>query len=359
MAALTTVDLCRRGGSLMFATDNAMILTLIQRYGHDVSEQVQFNVLRSHQQHLFLDGLAKLGLDSRFPDADRCAMFHAFSNALGGLPVRYGTGSDGRAWLVYDTPYWLDSPWTPSIAAAALRPQMLLRTMEAWHANNGPMLGNDGLAFVFTHMVTEGDACDAGYFIDLGRNLDVTERLQVRLDEEIPDDVELRVPEFDPATWPIERQAKAWRNFSTDYVGGRIYWLLQQLTEQPAVDVFEYSFTLTLLQNRLVLASEFGGSAAAPVEAAAAVWAGAHRSWGDEVRIDRQADGSVTGSISRSRLHEVAEFSPPSPRLPASFEGAVARAWDTVLSYGWPGVRVQATGGIEHAQGWTFTFTGA
>lgn len=359
MTALSTVELCRRGGSLMFAVDNAMILTLIQRYGHDVAEQVQFNVLRSHQQHLFLDGLAKLGLDSRFSDPDRCAMFHAFSNALGGLPVRYGSDSSGRAWLVYDTPYWLDSPWTPSIAAAALRPQMLLRTMEAWHANNGPMLGNEGLAFVFTHMVTEGAPFDAGYFVDQGRRLDAAERLQVRLEQEIPAEVDLKVPALDPATWPLERQAKAWRNFSTDYVGGRIYWLIEQLTEEVAVEVFEYAFGLTLLQNRLVLDAEFGRSAATPVQAAADVWAGAHRSWGDEVTTAHLSDGSVTASVTRSRLHEVAEFSAPSPRLPGAFEGAVARSWDKVLGYGWPGVRVRADGGVGSEQGWSFTFSAA
>ena len=341
---------------MMFAVDSAMTLYAGQLHGPGVAEEIQFNVIRSHQEHLFLPGLEKLGLDAEPDDALRCAKFHAFSNVLGGLPVRYGTDSRGRAWLVYDTPYWIDSPWTPSIAVAAVRPELLFSTMSAWHANNGVMLKNDRLTFVFTHMVTKGDPFDAGFFLESDRPVGADERLVLSFGEPMPGDLVLVKPEFDPDVWPLARQAKAWRNFSTDYVGGRVFWSIRRLGIESAVEIFEYSFRLMLLQNRLKIAGAFGEASASELEAAVASWSGAHRAWGDEVDVSGTGHERVC-TVRRSRIHEVSEFAGTDGPLPTEFEAAVGRSWKTVIEYGWPGIKLRVDGAYGTSLPLTFTFS--
>ncbi|MFO0996206.1 MAG: hypothetical protein U1F33_05940 [Alphaproteobacteria bacterium] len=359
MPDLTTLpidQICRLGGSLAFSVDNALTLAAIRKHGHEAAEEVQFRVLRSHQEHFFLAGLKKLGLDREPSDAVRCAKFHVLSNHLGGLRVRYAEESPDKAWVVYDTPYWIDSPWTPSVAVAAIRPEMLIRTMEAWHANNGQLLGNPGLAYVMTTLVPRGDACDAGYFIDTHRTLKPSERLQLRFEEGMPPGLKLRTIDLDPAVWPLDRQAKAWRNFSVAYVGGRLYWLIDRLGESEAASLFEYALRLTLLQNRERIHGLLGSSAEASPARAAALCAAWHQAWGDEIERTESAGKGITVAIRRSRLHEVGEFAPPSAPLPRAIEAAAARAWSTVIAYDCPGVVVDATGSMGGANApWRFT----
>ena len=340
------VEFCQLGGSLGFSVDNALTLAVITRHGHEVAEDIQFRVLRSHQEHLFHDGLKKLGLDTGSSDPVRCAKFHVLSNYLGGLNVRYGEGN-GKAWVVYDTPYWMDSPWSPGISPVAIRPEHLYRTMEAWHANNGVMLGNPRLAYVQTQLVARGDACDAGYFFEADHDLDPSERMQLRFDEGIPKDLQLDPPQLDENIWPVERQAKAWRNFSVAYVGGRIFWLLNVLGEEQAIELLEHSIRITMLQNRQRLKTLCKIDGAASPQRAAAYFAAWHEAWGDEVTISENSDGSVQCAITRSRLHEVGEFAAPADPLPISLELAINRACQTVIEYDCPGVQAVATGSMQ------------
>lgn len=361
MADLSSLPLdriCRLGGSLAFSVDNALTLTIGRRHGHEAAEAIQFNVLRSHQEHFFLPGLKKLGLDREASDAVRCAKFHFLSNALGGLRVTFAEETPDKAWIVYETPYWVDSPWHPGIAVAAFRPEMLIETMRAWHANNGAMLGNPGLAFVMTEMVTAGGARDAGYFIDTHRTLEPSERLQLRLDEGVPPDLDLRGPEFDPAEWPLERQAKAWRNFSVAYVGGRLYWMLDALGEEETAAIFTHALRLTMLQHREAIHDLLAPLPDTGPARAAALWAAWHGAWGDEVEIAGGPQGAVTGTVHRSRLHEVGEFAPPARPLPAAFERAIGAAWATVLAYDCPGTTAVTEGSATGPSGpWRFVFS--
>jgi hypothetical protein len=349
-------EFCRLGGSLGFSVDNALTLGVITRHGHEVAEDIQFRVLRSHQQHLFLGGLKKLGLDldSGYSDPVRCAKFHVLSNYLGGLNVRYGEG-DGKAWVVYDTPYWMDSPWSPGISPVAIRPEHLYRTMEAWHANNGVMLDNAKLGYAQTQLVARGDACDAGYFFEADNDLEPDQRMQLRFDEGLPRDLQLDPPVLDESVWPIERQAKAWRNFSVAYVGGRIYWLIQVLGEDKAIELLEHCIRITMLQNRERLKTLCGIDGEPSTVRAAAYFVAWHQAWGDEVEIENSDDGSICCVIRRSRLHEVGEFAPPAEPLPVSLEAAINRAWKTVISYDCPNVEAIASGSMQDAS-WKTVF---
>jgi hypothetical protein len=352
---LPIVDECRLGGSLAFSVDNALTLATIQRHGHEPAEEIQFRVLRSHQEHFFLQGLKKLGLDREESDAVRCAKFHVLSNHLGGLRVRYARESADKAWVVYDTPYWIDSPWTPSVAVAAIRPNMLIRTMQAWHANNGVLLGNPGLAYVQTTLVPRGDACDAGYFLDTHRTLKPEERMRLRFDEGIPKGLKLEAPALDEKVWPLDRQARAWRNFSVAYVGGRLYWLIRELGEAEAVSLFEHALKLTLLQHRENLAGKLALAFSPGPARAAALWAGWHHAWGDEVRVTPLDGGRVLGEVVRSRIHEVGEFAPAEAPFPRALEDAAARAWATLIDYDDPSVAVEPGDGAPRLP-WRFVF---
>ena len=358
LSSIPTVDLCRLGGTLAFNVDNALSLSVIRPHGYEVAEEIQFRVLRSHQEHLFLEGLKKLGLDGDdISDAVRCAKFHVLSNHLGGLRLRYAEESSGKAWVVYDTPYWIDSPWTSSMSVAVIRPELMYRTMEAWHANNGPFLGNNRLAFVLTQLVPRGDACDAGYFIDTGRELDPSERLQFEWADTLPLDLELSEPELDTTVWPLERQAKAWRNFSVAYVGGRLFWMLDKLGETEAARLFEHSLRLAVLQHRERLCQVIGIDDEPGPRRAAKLWAGWHASWGDEIELVEVNDDEVTGIVHRSRLHEVGEFAPPAAPLPGLFEQVVVKVWRTVIAYDCPGVSTEASGSMEGTGApWQFSF---
>ena len=64
--------------------------------------------------------------------------------------------------------------------------------------------------------------------------------MQHRPEEGLPADLQLVPADLDDAVWPIERQAKAWRNFSVAYVGGRMYWLKKTLGEEKAAEIFEH-----------------------------------------------------------------------------------------------------------------------
>ena len=355
-SAPTQKEICDLGGSLGFSVDNALTLAVIAQDGHAAAEDIQFNVLRSHQKHLFLDGLKKLGLDKETSDPVRCAKFHVYSNHLGGLRVRYGEG-DGKAWVVYDTPYWMDSPWAPGISPVAIRPELLYKTMAAWHANNGVMLDNPRLVYVQTQLVTWGDACDAGYFVEADHDVAPSERMQHRPEEGLPADLKLEAPVLDESVWPIERQAKAWRNFSVAYVGGRMYWVQQAFGEERAAQLFEYCMRIVMLQNREAIKKIFAIEGKASPHRAAALFTAWHEAWGDVVETTNNSDGSVTCVIKRSRFHEVGEYALPQDPMPASFEGAISKAWATVAAYDCPGVEASATGSMLEGQpAWTTVF---
>lgn len=356
LSQVSTIDLCRLGGALAFNVDNALTLTVIQSHGHEVAEEIQFRVLRSHQQHMFLNGLQKLGLDQESSDAIRCAKFHVLSNHLGGLRVRYAEESNDKAWVVYDTPYWVDSPWTPSMSPAVMRPQMLLRTMEAWHANNWSFLKNDGLQYVQAELVTSGGVCDAGYFLDTHRKLRDDERLLVRLDEGLPTGLKLEPIKPSETEWPLERQAKAWRNFSVAYVGGRLFWMIEVLGRDEATRLFEHAYRIALLQNREKIPASLGINTPPNTTRAAQLWAAWHQSWGDEVVFDTISDTAIDGVILRSRIHEVGEFTPPGTPIPVSIETATARAWASLINYDCPGVSISCSGSMAADSGWCFKF---
>ena len=100
---------------------------------------------------------------------------------------------------------------------------------------------------------------------------------------------------------------------------------------------FQKSCSINVLPILLKLLCKIDGDAT-PLRAAA-LYSAWHESWGDEVSTKIHSSGSVSCTITRSRLHEVGEFSSPADPFPPSLERAITRAWQTVIAYDCPGVR--------------------
>ena len=117
----------------------AMTASVIRYFGHDKAYELHRRLLRHHQEHYFLDGIKKLGLELEVSDAIRCAKYHCISNAIGGLRTRYAVESPDKAWLVY-FPDTVDNIW-PGPARAIHTAGNMMADYEGWHSRNGQLLG--------------------------------------------------------------------------------------------------------------------------------------------------------------------------------------------------------------------------
>lgn len=188
-----------------------LVLGLIGR--KSVAEAEDFVYRSFRRQHLekFEQGLVKLGLTG-LPHAVAAARYHYQSNAIGGVLTEYVEESDQKAWVRYPPPRWI---WQGT-AICAVPPSVNVAILRGWHAHNGITLGNPRLGFVCTGQTVEGAPGLEGYYIEEERPLAPDDRLRFARE---------RMPPFDPAAapklsvadWPVERLAKAKRNYAIDY----------------------------------------------------------------------------------------------------------------------------------------------
>ena len=313
----------RLAGDFYMSLDTALTLATLRAVGQRRMEAIEARMLRRHQQRFFLPGLEKLGLDTETSDAVRCARYHCLSNALGGLRMRYAVESAAKAWVFYETPSWLDSPWSPGMSAAVFRPEFMLRNMRAWHANNGRLLGNPGLVFVATELTARGDGRDAGYFLDLGRPASPADRLRLRFGELPPPDLELREPDLDQARWPPGRQAKAWRNYAVSYAVARMAALAAIGGPWPA-EVIDLGLRTTLYQRGAGLAGALGLAALPELARCAQLLAGVHRLAGLDAEVEFE-DGRGLVRVEGSLLD----------RSPDPIAGTARARAETAMASGW------------------------
>jgi hypothetical protein len=226
------VDNCNFASQIYNSIYHAITVALVREVGHDKTYDIHAQMLRHHQEHFFLSGLKKLGLDSETSDAVRCAKYHCLSNGLGGLRMGYAVENSRKVWLFY-LPHTPDNAWAGQAALAHSRGNML-SDYRGWHANNGARLGNRGLRYVATQFVCDGDRYDGGYFEDTGRNLGPDELVIEKLGEQLPAGLEIRPwqSEINPQEWPVERRAKALRNYAVTWAADRVWSVLQSCGEQ-------------------------------------------------------------------------------------------------------------------------------
>lgn len=209
-------------------------------------------LFRVHQREFFVSGCEALGIADVKPDTKKCVLYHCMSTALGGTRSRYAIESDSKAWIFY-------LPNTMASGGAVLGNEAHLAAFKGWYANNGPALGNDGLRFVVTHLLSRGDPYDSGYFIDEGVPVALEDRCRVEFGAQPPVLSERRAASFDPETWPEERRMKALRNFALGWAWDRIVGAGSLLGDAGVAGV-RHAFEIAVNAYLPYFAAAIGGS---------------------------------------------------------------------------------------------------
>ena len=190
-----------------------LVLTILNRRDARLAEEFVFQLFRRQHLERFLPGLQKLGLSDE-PHAVAAAKYHYFSNQLGGVSVEYLEESDTKAWVRYPPPRWI---WMGT-ALCAIPTEVNRAMLRGWHAHNGVTLGNPNLGFVCTKTTVDGQPGLEGYYREFSAPLEAHERLRFAPDESCPYIEPRDLPALDLQAWPEERRAKAYRNYSMEYI---------------------------------------------------------------------------------------------------------------------------------------------
>ncbi|MFC7397878.1 hypothetical protein ACFQU1_11830 [Chelatococcus sp. GCM10030263] len=317
----------RLASSIWFGMDSANRWIFINKFGVTETARLEFEFLRKHQEAHFLDGSAKLGLLDH-PDHVRCAMYHCLSNLLGGLDMGYqGDNGDGKAWVFYFAPQaYATGPLQPTSAHSAVPIEVVLRTFEAWHANNGPVLGNDRLFFTLTDLIQAGGPYDAGYFSEAPGPVPPDKRYVIRLGEErgIPGSP----PALGPAEWPQGRRDGALRKYSAEYALGGLAQIAQFKGMDVAIDIAEHSHRDVFVAWARPLAAEWKiDRKASPERQVSWFFEQCFGLLGDTfTTIEDGRDVLLKHDRTRLRVPQYPGWEYP----PADIERAFARAWAVI-----------------------------
>ncbi|MFT4561317.1 MAG: hypothetical protein ACI9BW_001057 [Gammaproteobacteria bacterium] len=209
-----------------------LVLSLVAHKGADIATEFVFRLFRHQHLQRFLPGLVKLGLD-KLPHAVAAAQYHYFSNQLGGVKVEYLAVDDRKAWVRYPPPRWI---WSGT-AICAIPAQVNHAMLYGWHAHNGVTLNNPRLGFVCTKSTVEGQPGLEGYYFEYDRALKPAERLRFAPDESCPAIDRWTLPRLDVESWPPLRQAKAYRNYSMEYIRNSLPILIELLGNDEALRI--------------------------------------------------------------------------------------------------------------------------
>lgn len=153
-----------------------LVLTILNRRDASLAEEFVFQLFRRQHLQRFLPGLEKLGV-----------------------------GDEPHA-------IWLGT------ALCAIPTQVNRAMLRGWHAHNGVTLGNPNLGFVCTKTTVDGQPGLEGYYREFPTPLDAHERLRFSPGETCPYINPADLPVLDLNAWPQERRAKAYRNYSMEYI---------------------------------------------------------------------------------------------------------------------------------------------
>jgi hypothetical protein len=250
---MTNLTGARAVADLYHAWITGLVLTLVTRKNARVAEEFVFSLFR--QQHLekFLPGLEKLGLAEE-PDAVAAAKYHYFSNQLGGVKVEYLEEGPHKAWVRYPPPRWIWSGTAICGIPSAVNRAML----RGWHAHNGVSLGNPRLGFVCTKTTVDGQPGLEGYYREFPDELEPGQRLQFRPEESCPVINPEDLPALAAQTWPDARKARAFVNYSMEYVRNALPLLVRLLGPQEAVYLGRICALQTGMHSYDSIAAAFG-----------------------------------------------------------------------------------------------------
>ncbi|MER9363218.1 hypothetical protein [Mesorhizobium sp. M0500] len=167
--------------------------------------------MTAEQKGHFLAALDKLEIQDE-PTAVAAAMYHYFSNSIGGLNLQIVIPCPRKAWIRYMT------PWATYLGiAASLLPATIRRTMfSISHPRNSEPLCSPRLDWVLTGSVADGHLYDEGYFYEYDHDLRPDEG--IRWVESSPEFVPDTARGLNPEILPEARWLKGGYNFSVDYL---------------------------------------------------------------------------------------------------------------------------------------------
>jgi len=209
-----------------------LVLSLVNHEGDEIAAEFVFRLFRNQHLERFLPGLVKLGLD-KLPHAVAAARYHYFSNQLGGVKVEYLEESDKKAWVRYPPARWI---WAGT-AICAIPTNVNFAMLYGWHAHNGVSLNNPRLGFVCTKSTVQGQPGLEGYYLEYDREILPEERLRFAPEQSCPWIDKNALPTLDATTWPALRQAKAYRNYSMEYIRNAIPVLIDLLGDDDALAI--------------------------------------------------------------------------------------------------------------------------
>lgn len=198
---------------LYHAYFTGLILTLVTRRSASDAAEWVFRVFRHQHHEKFLSSFGKLGLTG-MPDAVACAAYHYLSNSIGGVSVEFMRESDRKAWVNFVPPRWI----YPAASICGVPSEVSRAILRGWYAQNGVSLGNPRLGFVCTAQTTDGQHGLSGYFLEYDRDFAPQERLQFRPGELAPPFDPAKAPALPASEWPVDRLAKAERNYAMEYI---------------------------------------------------------------------------------------------------------------------------------------------
>ncbi len=230
-----------------------LILTVVSRRGGPQAAEWLFCVFRHQHHEKFLSSFDKLGLTG-LPDAVACAAYHYLSNAVGGVGVAFMRESDKKAWVRFVPPRWI----YPGAAICGVPSEVSRAMLRGWYAHNGVSLGNPRLGFVCTAQTTDGQHGLAGYFQEYARDLSPEERLVFSPGEMPPPFDASAAPQLPQSQWPVERRAKAARNYAMEYVRSSLPRLAEVFGPAEAGYLGRVTGQLIGAQGYLASAAGFG-----------------------------------------------------------------------------------------------------
>lgn len=275
--------------------------------GETVLVEIWRRLLASEQRDRFLAALEKLEIRDN-PPAVTAALYHYFSNSIGGLNMQVVIESPRKAWIRYM------APWGsyPGMAALCVPTSVRRAILSTWHPRNGELLDCPRLGWVATKFVSEGHPYDEGYFYEYDRDLRPEERFRVEHVAKSPEFVPELAPKLNPETWPEARILKGGYNYAVDYVRHVIHIVYELLGVNAANDVIRAAMRLLACQFTPTLSNatgEHGKDAVGVMNLFAAIF----RAFRNEVSVDGDAKRAVL------RLHGFTPFtSDLEPELRAS-----------------------------------------
>ena len=303
---------------------SSLVFSVLRCHGQDFVADMERLSVRRHQQAHFLPGLAKLGLDQETNDVRRCALYHFFSNSLGGLPMHYVEERPDKIWIRYLAPFWMgDSPLHPSSGPAILGPAFGRAPFLGWHAFNGAFLGNPKLVFVHTQNLVEGEPWDGGYFTIDTEDHAPGEGYLRRPGEWGPPPDPATTPALPHASWPSERRLKARRTFAIEFMLSRIRTLCDLVGLAEAARLTERAFTICLAQLLPSICAELGLAGIVSAADGARCYAGLAAANGSNV--------DHTETTGAQRLVEYTRLWRTEPSPGEEIEQAIAHAWSAAL----------------------------